>query len=56
MYENKRSDCYAKPKNLMQDKDISVCSLLINKIKEYRYSNVRAKQIDKFDMLFKKIQ
>ena len=34
MYENKRAECCAKLKDLIQDKDISECSLLINKIKD----------------------
>ena len=53
MYDNKRSECYAKFKNLMQDKDISECFLLINKIKVYRHNKITAKQTDTFDRLFK---
>ena len=54
MYENKRAECYAKLKNLIHDKDISECSLLINKIKENMHSKIREKQIDEFDRCFKK--
>ena len=54
MYQNKRAECYAKLKNLIQDENISKYSLLIDKIKEYRHSKIRAKQTDKFYRLFKK--
>ena len=56
MYHNKRVECYAKLKNLIQDQDISECSLHINKIKEYRHNKIRVKQIDIFDRLYKIIQ
>ena len=34
VYEIKRSECYIKLKNLIWDRDISHCMLLINKIKD----------------------
>ena len=54
MYENKRAECYTQLKNLIQGQDISECSLLINKIKEYRHSKIKGKPIHKFDRLLKK--
>ena len=53
MYENKTAECYTKLKHLIQDQDISECSLLISKIKEYRHRKIGEKQIDKFDRLLK---
>ena len=51
MQELKRS---AKLKNLIQDSDISQCSLLINKIKEFRHNKTRSRQKDTFDRLMNK--
>ena len=55
MYKNKRSECNAKLKNLIQDHDISEYTLLINKIKAYRHSKIKGEQIDKFSRFLKKM-
>ena len=54
MYKNRRAECYSKLKTLTQDQDISECILLINKVKEYRHSKIKGKQINKFDRLLRK--
>ena len=56
MYENQRSECYTRLKNLIkdQDHDIAECILLVNQIKEHRHRNIKAKQVNKFDRLLKK--
>ena len=54
MYELKRTECYAKLKNLIQERDISQCSLFINIIKEFRHNKTRSRQKVKFDRLISK--
>ena len=56
MYEKQRSVCYTKLKNIIKDhnQDIAECTLLINKMKEHRQNNTKARQTDKLDILFEK--
>ena len=54
MYELRRLECYTKLKNLVQDGDLSECSLPINKIKEFRHNKTKSRQKDKFERLISK--
>ena len=53
MHENEKAECHTKLENITQDQDISECSLLINKIIEYKHSKIQVKQINKFGRLVK---
>ena len=56
MYEMKRLECYSQLRNLIQDRDISQCSLLINNIKEFRHNRTKSRQKDKFSRLSNNIK
>ena len=45
MYELKRQECFSQPRNLIQDNDLSQCSLLINKIKEFRHNRTKSRKM-----------
>ena len=56
MYELKRLECYYQLKNAIPDRDISQCSLLINKINKFRHNRPKSRQKDKFNRLSNKIE
>ena len=46
---------YSKLRKLIQESDLTQCSLLINKIKEFRHTKTKLRQMDKFNRLWNKV-